>query len=142
MKNHCITFKEFGSPAEVIQYEEQDNSSPEALKPGEVRVAIQYAPINPADINYIQGNYGIRPELPAVPGVESSGIVTESASDDISESDLVYSITDIQGRTVQSERIPSGISQVSLGASLQKGMYFLQVQGDDVRSQIVKLIKL
>ena len=33
------------------------------------------APINPADINQVQGTYGIRPTLPAVPGNEGVGVV-------------------------------------------------------------------
>lgn len=103
MKNHRITFNEFGVPAEVVQHEEVGATASRALKPGEVRVAIQYVPINPADINYIQGNYGIRPELPAIPGVESAGIVTESAAEIVSESDLVIFISRVG--TWQSEVI-------------------------------------
>ena len=93
MKKDIITFSEFGIPAEVIQHEEIHENESKVLKLGEVRVAVQFAPINPADINYIQGNYGIRPILPAVPGVESVGIVTDSASPDVKKSDLVIFIT-------------------------------------------------
>jgi trans-2-enoyl-CoA reductase len=35
------------------------------------------APINPADLNQIEGKYPIRPELPATPGFEGAGIVVE-----------------------------------------------------------------
>jgi len=97
-----ITFDEFGVPADVVKYETKPNSS-QLLKPGEVRVAIKFAPINPADINYIQGNYGIRPELPAIPGVESAGVVVESNDERISNSDLVIFISRVG--TWQSEAI-------------------------------------
>ncbi len=32
------------------------------------------APINPADLNVIEGKYPIRPALPGVPGVEEEGM--------------------------------------------------------------------
>ncbi|MEM0895452.1 MAG: 2-enoyl thioester reductase domain-containing protein [Verrucomicrobiota bacterium] len=40
------------------------------LETGFCRVETQLAPINPADLNFVEGVYGKRPELPAVPGVE------------------------------------------------------------------------
>lgn len=38
-------------------------------------ILLVQAPINPADINQIQGTYGIKPSLPAVPGNEGVGVV-------------------------------------------------------------------
>jgi trans-2-enoyl-CoA reductase len=35
------------------------------------------APINPADLNQIEGKYPVRPELPATPGFEGAGTVVE-----------------------------------------------------------------
>ena len=35
------------------------------------------APINPADLNQIEGKYPVRPELPATPGFEGAGVVVE-----------------------------------------------------------------
>ena len=35
------------------------------------------APINPADLNAIEGKYPLRPALPATPGFEGSGFVVE-----------------------------------------------------------------
>ena len=94
MKYQSVRFHEFGAPADVLSYETEENLTATPLKSGEVRVSIQFAPINPADLNYIQGNYGIRPSLPAVPGVESAGVVTESSSEIISVGDQVIFITD------------------------------------------------
>lgn len=93
MKYQSVRFKEFGKPAEVLSYETQEKPVSEKLKPGEVRVKIQYSPINPADQNYIQGNYGIRPELPATPGIEAAGIVTETRSEKTSVGDQVIFIS-------------------------------------------------
>ncbi|MGJ8655916.1 MAG: MDR family NADPH-dependent oxidoreductase [Akkermansiaceae bacterium] len=103
MNHQSVTFNEFGSPAEVLHYATEEKLTTTPLKSGEVRVKMQFSPINPADINYIQGNYGIRPELPAVPGVESSGIITESSSEGVSVGDLVIFITRVG--TWQSEVI-------------------------------------
>jgi len=35
------------------------------------------APINPADLNQMEGKYPVRPELPATPGFEGAGVVVE-----------------------------------------------------------------
>jgi NADPH:quinone reductase-like Zn-dependent oxidoreductase len=43
-----------------------------------VLVGVDYAPVNPADINVLEGKYGALPALPAVPGVEGVGTVLES----------------------------------------------------------------
>ncbi|BDS07476.1 quinone oxidoreductase [Oceaniferula spumae] len=80
------TYRTFGSPADVIELEEH---IPHALTDGEIRVRMLAAPINPADINFILGNYGIRPDLPCTPGMEGCGEVLESRSDDFSVGDKV-----------------------------------------------------
>jgi NADPH:quinone reductase-like Zn-dependent oxidoreductase len=36
------------------------------------------APINPADLNFIEGTYGVLPELSATPGIEGCGEIEES----------------------------------------------------------------
>lgn len=43
--------------------------------PGEVMVEMLAAPINPADINVLEGRYGRLPTLPAIPGIEGVGVV-------------------------------------------------------------------
>jgi trans-2-enoyl-CoA reductase len=35
------------------------------------------APVNPADLNQIEGKYPVRPALPATPGFEGAGVVVE-----------------------------------------------------------------
>jgi trans-2-enoyl-CoA reductase len=40
------------------------------LQPDEVRVEMKWAPINPADLNVLEGTYGHLPPLPAVAGLE------------------------------------------------------------------------
>lgn len=48
--------------------------------PNEVLVKIAAAPINPSDLMFLQGLYGVRPELPHVAGFEGSGVVVAAGS--------------------------------------------------------------
>ncbi|MGB8356255.1 MAG: 2-enoyl thioester reductase domain-containing protein [Chthoniobacteraceae bacterium] len=68
----AIVYHEHGDPATVIKLEQQ--TLPE-VRVDEVRIRILAAPINPADLNVIEGKYPIRPPMPAVPGVEGAGVV-------------------------------------------------------------------
>lgn len=63
--------------------------SPIAPEPGEVLVKMLAAPVNPADLNFIEGTYGVKPALPATPGVEGCGEVVESRSPDFQPGDRV-----------------------------------------------------
>ena len=47
------------------------------------------APVNPADLNFIEGTYGVKPELPATPGVEGCGVVETSGAADFQPGDRV-----------------------------------------------------
>ncbi|MGL4630226.1 MAG: alcohol dehydrogenase catalytic domain-containing protein, partial [Leadbetterella sp.] len=48
------------------------------LKPGQVLVKMAYAPINPADLAFLTGHYGLKKPYPVVPGLEGSGVVVSS----------------------------------------------------------------
>ena len=61
-----------GNPAEVLQIDQVPVESP---GPGQVQLQMLYAPINPADINMIEGKYGEARPLPDVPGNEGAGRV-------------------------------------------------------------------
>ena len=52
--------------------------SPPPLESGQVLVNMLAAPVNPADLNFIEGTYGVKPTLPATPGVEGCGTVVAS----------------------------------------------------------------
>jgi len=69
-----LQFTQTGKPQEVL---EQSHRELPPVGPREVRVAMRYAPINPADLNFIEGNYGRPSNPPAVPGHEGSGEVIE-----------------------------------------------------------------
>src|SRR5881392_964234 len=67
-----------GNPADVLRVESQPWPTP---GPDEVVVEMRAAPINPADLNAIEGKYPGKREVPAVPGFEGSGIVSELGRD-------------------------------------------------------------
>lgn len=71
---HAAIYKTHGNPAEVLRIVELPWPQPAA---NEVVVRMSAAPINPADLNSIEGKYPIRPTLPATPGMEGAGIVAE-----------------------------------------------------------------
>ncbi len=49
-------------------------------KPGQLLIKMEYAPINPSDIAFMQGGYGISKPMPAVPGFEGAGRVVATGS--------------------------------------------------------------
>ncbi|MEO5717194.1 MAG: 2-enoyl thioester reductase domain-containing protein [Chthoniobacterales bacterium] len=68
----AIVYEAHGKPEEVLRLEEQSLREPAA---GEALVRILAAPVNPADLNQIEGKYPIRFPLPATPGFEGAGVV-------------------------------------------------------------------
>src|SRR3981189_1270114 len=73
-----VVYETHGNPADVLRSEQQP--WPKA-GPGEAVVQMRAAPINPADLNAIEGKYPGRREVPAVPGFEGAGIVVDLGSD-------------------------------------------------------------
>ena len=74
----AVVYERHGNPAEVLHVETQPWPKPAAE---EALVQMRAAPINPADLNAIEGKYPVRPELPATPGFEGAGVVVDLGSD-------------------------------------------------------------
>ncbi|XP_054996824.1 enoyl-[acyl-carrier-protein] reductase, mitochondrial isoform X2 [Sorex araneus] len=74
----ALVYEHHGDPAKVVELK---NLELAAMGGSDVRVKMLAAPINPSDINMIQGNYGLLPELPAVGGNEGVGQVEAVGSD-------------------------------------------------------------
>lgn len=68
-----IQFSAYGDPGSVALVD----AVARAVTPGEVRVGVIAAPLNPSDFLLLDGRYGIRPELPSSIGAEGVGIVLE-----------------------------------------------------------------
>ena len=77
----AAAYETHGNPPDVLRVESRPWPAPAA---GEAVVKMCAAPINPADLNQIEGKYPIRGQLPAIPGFEGAGIVVEIAPGDAS----------------------------------------------------------
>jgi trans-2-enoyl-CoA reductase len=71
---NAAVYDTHGNPADVLCVESRPSPAP---GPGEAVVKMRAAPINPADLNQIEGKYPVRPELPATPGFEGAGVVVD-----------------------------------------------------------------
>src|SRR5947208_576585 len=70
----AVVYETHGNPADVLRSERRPWPAPAA---DEAVVKMSAAPINPADLNQIEGKYPVRPELPATPGFEGAGVIVE-----------------------------------------------------------------
>lgn len=68
-----VTYDAVGAPSKVLKL----GSSGPLPKIGDAQVHVKMlaAPINPADMNMVEGVYGVQPKLPAVAGGEGVGVV-------------------------------------------------------------------
>lgn len=78
VKVRAIVIDQHGAPTTVARCGEIELPPVGA---GDARVRLLAAPINPADLNVIEGKYPLRPALPGVPGVEGVGVVEEIGAD-------------------------------------------------------------
>jgi NADPH:quinone reductase-like Zn-dependent oxidoreductase len=83
--SHRLTFRHFGKPSDVLEIEPFTPTPAE----GEILVRILSAPINPADLNFIEGTYGVKPALPTTPGIEGCGIVESHDHPDFPNGSIV-----------------------------------------------------
>lgn len=91
-----LIYTEYGDPVKVIQKESEDVREPAH---NEVQLKMLASPVNPADINTIQGKYPSKPTLPAVPGSEGVAKVLKVGPGvtDFSEGDHVVPLTNNLG---------------------------------------------
>ncbi|KAK3932419.1 Enoyl-[acyl-carrier-protein] reductase, mitochondrial [Frankliniella fusca] len=73
-----LLYCDYGEPSQVVKLVEEKLSSPQS---NQIVLEMLGAPINPADINTVQGVYPIKPPLPSVPGNEGVGRVLSVGSD-------------------------------------------------------------
>ena len=73
-----VIYRQYGVPAETVEVVEVEAAEP---GPGQALINDILAPINPADLNTIEGKYPVRYPFPATPGVEGVGTVAEVGFD-------------------------------------------------------------
>ena len=71
----AVVFARYGDPAEVLEVRDVPVPQP---RRGEVRVRMIASPVNPSDLLFVEGRYGLKRELPATPGFEGVGVVESS----------------------------------------------------------------
>lgn len=83
-----------GAPTEVIHLQEQVIQNPEGLLPDtKVFVKCLASPINPADINLIEGTYGIPSKPPAIAGNEGVfEVITTGPESNLKKGDWVVPV--------------------------------------------------
>src|ERR1700738_3391159 len=69
----AVQLTSFGDPVDGLEY--VDIREPDASGPNQVRIGVEFSPINPNDLMVAQGIYAFRPQLPAVIGNEGVGRV-------------------------------------------------------------------
>ena len=74
MENFSIYFNQFGSLKDSIHDKISENRP---LQSGEIRVKMEYVPINPSDLIPVSGAYRARTPLPSLMGYEGVGRVVE-----------------------------------------------------------------
>lgn len=72
----AVVCERWGEPAEVLQVRDVPLPRP---GPGQVRVRMLAAPVNPSDLFLVRGVYGFQPPLPCTPGFEGVGVVEEGS---------------------------------------------------------------
>lgn len=74
-KYQCLQLNQYNEEGLDLSLESRPIPEP---GPGEVLVKMEAASINPSDLMFMKGLYGIRKRLPTVPGFEGSGTVVKS----------------------------------------------------------------
>ncbi|XP_028937382.1 enoyl-[acyl-carrier-protein] reductase, mitochondrial isoform X2 [Ornithorhynchus anatinus] len=74
----ALVYEQHGDPSRVLQLKDVELRTPGGR---EVQVKMLAAPVNPADINMVQGTYALLPALPAVGGNEGVGQVVAVGGD-------------------------------------------------------------
>ncbi|KAM3965779.1 enoyl-[acyl-carrier-protein] reductase, mitochondrial [Aphomia sociella] len=91
-----LVYNEFGDPLQIVKFRE---SAIPALGSQEVLVRMLAAPVNPADINTIQGKYPVKVVLPSIAGNEGVGIVEDVGKNvkDINPGNKIIITKPVQG---------------------------------------------
>lgn len=92
-----LFYNDYGDPVKVIKKESEDILFEN--KNDQVLVKMLAAPVNPADINTIQGKYPVKPALPSIPGNEGVAEIVAVGSEvkNLSTGDRVIPLANALG---------------------------------------------
>lgn len=121
-----IALKCTGASLNVREVLEASYEPVREVKEGEVVVDWVAAPVHPADINMLEGNYGVIPEPPYIPGNEGVGIISRVGPgvEDLSVGTAVLPLKTLCGTwskqavvsAVDVARVPSGLTWAQAAA--------------------------
>ncbi|XP_068935167.1 enoyl-[acyl-carrier-protein] reductase, mitochondrial isoform X3 [Petaurus breviceps papuanus] len=125
----ALVYGQHGEPVKVVELK---NLEPSPLGKSDVRLKMLAAPVNPADINVIQGKYGILPELPAVGGNEGVGQVVEvgNAVTRVKPGDWVIPANPGLGDSVIQNAANSGVGQAVIQIAAALGLRTINIVRD------------
>jgi len=103
LKAKCIKLYEFGSPKDVVKFE---NKTIEPPQEHEILVRMLARPINPSDLIPIWGKYAHRISLPTIPGYEGIGIV-EAVGPSVSQNLIGTRVLPLRGDGTWQEIVQS-----------------------------------
>lgn len=99
LTSYALQYLQYGEPSKVIEKVDISTTVDRPLNNDEILVEFLASPINPADINTIQGVYAIKPQLPAIGGNEAVAKVIGLGKDvsNLQESDWVLPTVNASG---------------------------------------------
>ncbi|CAD5217109.1 unnamed protein product [Bursaphelenchus okinawaensis] len=114
-----LIYEGYGDPSDVVKLENFE--LPSELKADQVQIKWNAAPVNPADINQLQGVYPVKPKLPAIGGNEGCATVEKVGSSvtSLKPGDLVIPVQSGLG-TWTTHSVHDENSLFSLNSNLDK----------------------
>ncbi|XP_074790777.1 enoyl-[acyl-carrier-protein] reductase, mitochondrial isoform X3 [Natator depressus] len=128
-RSQALVYAQHGEPARVLQLKDLERAE---LGHSGVHVKMLAAPINPADINMIQGTYALLPDLPAVGGNEGVGQVVEVGSHvtSVKPGDWVIPADAELGDSIIQNAANSGVGQAVIQIAAALGIKTINVIRD------------
>uniref|UniRef100_UPI00398E8267 enoyl-[acyl-carrier-protein] reductase, mitochondrial isoform X3 n=1 Tax=Pristiophorus japonicus TaxID=55135 RepID=UPI00398E8267 len=125
----ALVYHKHGEALRVIQLE---NLELPQLGDSDIRAQMLAAPINPSDINMVQGTYPILPDLPAVGGNEGVGQVLDVGSKvtDVKPGDWVIPSDAGLGDSVIQNAANSGVGQAAIQIAKAMGLLTINIIRD------------
>jgi NADPH:quinone reductase-like Zn-dependent oxidoreductase len=130
-----------GEPSEVLNL--QTRSIPQPA-PGQVRIRVTAVPVEASDLHTIRGRYGFTPEFPAVPGIESVGVIDELGSGTdgltIGQRVITIAVTGTWQEYVLADAgrvlpVPAGMSDSTAAQLLSNPLTAVVLTGDELDVQ-------